>query len=166
MNKVPLLLGIVCFVIYRLLLYQTGNIWFSMLIFLFPIGLLIVNFSLRKKLSFANWFLSPWNILLEKSKYSIESDIESTLLIEKLLEELQETEFKILDSDVNRLQILVGTSANFWTWGENIYIQIDALEGESKIQFTSVTLFGNTSWNRNDKNFQSFIQMFESSLTI
>jgi hypothetical protein len=106
------------------------------------------------------------NITLERSFHAIQSEISAELLYEKLLEVAEDAEFKLLDTDKTTLSLLMGTSINFWTWGENVYIKIEPTQNGSVINFTSVTLFGNTSWKRNDKNFDSFIQDFESSLTI
>ncbi len=166
MNKIPFLVGIISFAVYRLTFYLTGNAWLSLLIFLIPISLLIVSFLFRKSLTYSNWFLSPANISLERSYHSIQSEISSFLLYEKLLEIAEDSQFTLLDTDKTTLRILMGTSINYWTWGENVYIKIDPTQNGSVINFTSVTLYGNTSWKRNDKNFDSFIQAFESSLTI
>lgn len=166
MNKIPLLIGIVCFIIYRILLYFTGDIWLSISIFLLPIGLLIFNFLVRKQLSFSGWFLSPANFLLERVSHSFESDLDEDLIVDKLIEVAENSEFKLLDTDKSKRQILLGKPTNFWTWGENIYIQIIKSPDGSIVEFTSVTLYGMNSWKRNDKNFQSFIELFESSLII
>lgn len=166
MNKAPLLLSIICFAIYRILFYFTDNIWLSLSIFLVPVALMVFNFSVRKKLSYSNWFLSSGNFFLEKRTHSFTSDLDTELLYVKLLEVIESSEFDLLDMDESKLQILLGTSTNFLTWGENIYIQIAPASNGSSIEFTSVTLFGTTSWKRNDKNFDSFIQLFESSLIV
>lgn len=166
MNKIPLLLTLLSFVIYRLTLYLTGELWLSLLIFLVPISLLLISFILRKRLAYSKWFLSSINIFCERKSHVITSDISMDLLYEKLHEVVQDTEFKLLDSDKLSSRLLMGTSLNFWTWGENIYILLEPSSNETVIHFTSVTLFGNTSWNRNDKNFVSFIDSFESSLII
>lgn len=166
MNKIPFLVGLLSFAVYRLTLYLTGNTWFSLLIFLIPIGLLLVSFLFRKSLNYSNWFLSPMNVLLDRTSHSTDSDISADLLYEKLLEVVNDSHFILLDKDSSTLRILMGTSVNFWTWGENIYIQLEPTQTGTVIHFTSVTLFGNTSWKRNDKHFESFIDSFESSLTI
>jgi hypothetical protein len=166
MNRIPFLVGIISFAVYRLTFYLTGNAWLSLLIFLIPISLLIISFLFRKSLIYSKWFLSPLNISLEKSFNSIQSEISSDLLYEKLLEVAEDSQFTLLDTDKTTLSLLLGTSINFWTWGENVYIKIVPTQNGSIINFTSVTLFGNTSWKRNENNFDSFIQAFESSLTI
>lgn len=166
MNKIPLLFSILCFIIYRILFYSTGSIWLSLLIFLLPIGFLIFNFIVRNRLSFSPWFLSPRNFFLARTTHNSESELDSELLYAKLLEVIEDSDFKLLDTYEAKFQILLGTSVNFWTWGENIYIQVVPAPDGSVIQFTSVTLYGTTSWKRNDNNFQAFIQSFEESLTI
>ncbi|MFT6982645.1 MAG: hypothetical protein ACJAUD_001412 [Crocinitomicaceae bacterium] len=167
MSRTPLLLGLIFFLIYRLSSYLTGETSLSMLVFLLPVGLLLLNVALRKKLRYKNWFLSSVNIFLELKTEQSESEISSDLLFEKLVEVINESEFQLLDSNEKSLNILCGTSANFWTWGENIYICLKHNgDGVVLIQFTSTTLFGNTSWNRNQRNYESFISSFESSLTI
>ncbi len=166
MKNIPLLLGLSSFAVYRLTLYLTGNTWLSLLIFLIPIGLLLVSFLLRKSLYSSNWFLSPLNVLLERTSHNAVSDISADLLYEKLLEVANDSHFTQLDKDNSTLRILMGTSVNFWTWGENIYVQLKPTQTGTVIHFTSVTLYGNTSWKRNNKHFESFIKSFESSLTI
>lgn len=166
MNKIPFLVGIISFAIYRLTFYLTENTWLSILIFLLPISLLIIGLFFRKRLKYSNWFLNPVNISLERSVHSIESEISSDLLFDKLIEVIEDSQFRLLDTDKTKLMLLMGTSINFWTWGENIYIKIDPIQNGSIIHFTSVTLYGNSSWKRNDANLESFIQAFELSLTI
>lgn len=166
MNKIPLLLGILSLIIYRVLFYFTDNIWLSLSIFLVPVGLLIFNLSVRKRLSFSGWFLSTWNFFLERVTHSFESELEAELLYAKFLEVAEDSKFRLLDTNENKLQLLLGTSAGFFTWGENVYIRITSSTGGSRVEFVSVTLFGNTSWKSNDKNFGAFIKSFESSLTI
>ena len=167
MSRIPLVLSAVFYLIYRLIRYYTEEIWLPLLIFLIPITLLLLNLILRRSLKYKAWFLSSLNILLEKKTYSLESDISTDLLLDKLTEVIKESKFKLLDINKEEIQILCGTSINFWTWGENIYVELnEEMNGNTKIQFISTTLFGGTSWNRNQKNYESFIDSFETSLTI
>lgn len=166
MNKIPFLVGIISFAIYRITAYLTGNTWLSLLVFLIPISILIISFLLRKRLIYSKWFLSPANIFLLRVNHTIQSEISSDLLYEKLLEVANDSQFTFLDSNKSTLSLLMGTAFNFWTWGENVYIKVVPTKEGSVINFTSTTLFGTTSWKRNDKNFDSFIQDFESSLII
>lgn len=166
MNKMPLLLTGVCYLVYWLIRYLTGEVWLPLLVFAVPLGLLILNLLLRRTLSFKKWFLSPANILLERRMHNSFSDIEAGLLYDKLLDVIKNSQFTLLDADKTTGELLCGTSINLLTWGENIYVRLEAVRGGSQIHITSVTLFGNTSWNRNETNMESFIDSLETSLTI
>jgi len=167
MKRTPLLFTLAIVVCYKLIAYLTNEPILSLCIFAFPIGLLILNLALRKKIRYKNWFTSSIQFLIEKEDRSEESDIPISLLYEKLLEVVNDSEFKLLDQDDKNHRILIGTSLNFWTWGENIYIDLIESEGDStKVEMTFVTLFGNTSWNRNSQHYSSFMSSFEASLTI
>ena len=167
MNKAPLVLSLAFFLVYRLTSYLTGEIWLSLLVFTPLVGFLVMNLLLRKSLRYKSWFLNTVNLLLETKTYHSEIDLSSDLLFEKLLEVIEDSEFKLLDIDKDSLQILCGTSVNFRTWGENIYIQLyGTKDAATSVQFVSTTLFSGRSWNRNEQNYESFIASFEASLTI
>ena len=167
MNKVPLLFTLIFLVLYKLISHYTGEIWLPLLVFVVPVGLLIVNLMIRKSLKYKTWFLSSLNFLLERKSYSTKSEISADLLFDKIIEVIHNSEFKLLDTNKDHFNILCGTSTNFLTWGENIYIQIETNEDDTtSIQFVSTTLFGGSSWKRNQNNYESFIASFEDSLTI
>lgn len=167
MNKIPLLFTLIFFVLYKVISHYSNEPWLSLLIFTIPIGLLIVNLLIRKKLNNKHWFLSSINFLLERKSYTTRSDISADLLFYKLIELIEHSEFQLFDKDEERLSILCGTSTNFLTWGENIYIQLEAQNDHSTtIEFVSTTLFGSSSWKRNQNNYAAFIASFEESLTI
>lgn len=167
MSRTPLLLSLFFYIIYRALTYFTGYKWLSLLVFAIPISLLIINLLLRRNLRFKAWFLNSINIFLEKKTFEMKSEISEDLLFDKLLEVISESDFQLLDKEEDTMNILCGTSTNFWTWGENIYIHItEKKDGGSSIQLISTTLFGRTSWSRNDQNYKSFIASFEAALTI
>ena len=66
----------------------------------------------------------------------------------------------------DNFEIVATTFPNFYTWGENMYVEITEIENNmSEIKFTSATIFG-YSWKRNKKNTDKFFQLFEESLTI
>lgn len=167
MNKAPLLFTLAIFVVYKLIRIYTGESWLPLLIFTIPIGLLVFNLMIRKSLSYKSWFLNSLNFLLERKFYNQKSEISADLLYDKIIEVIDNSEFQLLDTDKESYSILCGTVTNFWTWGENIYIQIEPNEDETvSIQFVSTTLFGGWSWKRNQNNYESFISSFEDSLTI
>lgn len=162
--KVPLILSLVTYGIYKLLLFYTSNQLLSLSVFLIPLGLLVINFMLRKHLKYKNWFTSYRNFLIEKEVQEFTSDIEASLLYEKIKSVIQESDFKLADENSKCLLLLATTSTNFWTWGENLYIQIDPKT--EKIKVTSTTIYGSYSWKRNKANHNIFFNQFEKSLTI
>jgi hypothetical protein len=166
MRGIPLFFTLLFFVLYKVLVYLTGQTWWPLLVFAIPVTLLIVNLSLRKRLRYAPWFLSAFNVLLERKKYSLKSDLSADLLFAKFMEVVEESEFRLLDMDEERQQILCGSAVNFWTWGENIYILVERGAHESVVHFTATTLFGSNSLQRNAAHFTSLTEMFEASLTI
>ena len=84
----------------------------------------------------------------------------------KLSEVIEESDFDLADSNKDNFEIVATTFPNFYTWGENMYVEITEIENNmSEIKFTSATIFG-YSWRRNKKNTDKFFQLFEESLTI
>jgi hypothetical protein len=129
-------------------------------------AMLIGSLILRRKLSFKAWILSKMNFLMAKEVTIFTSEIPKNLLFEKLLEVIEESDFDFADSNKDTFEIVATTFPNFFTWGENMYIEISDIENEmSEIKFTSATIFG-YSWKRNKKNTDKFFQLFEESLTI
>lgn len=165
--KFPFIISLVFYSIYKLLKHLTDEPILSLLIFTIPIILLFINLILRRRIKYKYWFLSKLNFYLDKESTVITSNIPLDLLYQKVILVINESNFKLIDSIINKHQILASTSANFWTWGENIYVEVirknDTL---TEIKITSATIFGSYSWNRNEKNHQHFCQLFEQSLTI
>jgi hypothetical protein len=162
--KAPLILSLLTYGLYRLSLLYTESHFISLLVLLIPVGLLAINFLIRGKLKYRNWFMSKRNILLDREEWDFHSDIEADLLFEKIKSVVNSSSFKLLDEDKEERIILASTSVSFFSWGENIYIEIHP-EIE-QVVVTSVTIFGSYSWNRNRGNYDDFFQSFEASLTI
>lgn len=163
----PLVFTLIFYLIYIIILHFTGEVWLSLLVFTIPIGILIMNLVLRKKLKYKSWFINHFNFLLERKQFVSSSEISSELLFEKLVEVITESEFQLFEMNKENLNILCGTAINFLTWGENIYIQLKIENNNStSIEIVSTTIFGGMSWKRNTKNYSSFIASFENSLTI
>lgn len=166
-KNVPFIFSLVIYGMYKLLSYYSGEPLLSLLIFVIPLLLLLLNFILRKSLYYKSWFLSTMNFLLAKKTKVFTSEIPQELLFKKLLSVVEESEFKLLDSDSETKEILVATGVNFLTWGENIYVEFKQVKEELvEVKVTSVTIFGSHSFNRNEGNYQSFYNAFEESLTI
>ncbi|WP_046756333.1 hypothetical protein [Kordia jejudonensis] len=166
-HKLPFLISISCFLLYKLLQYSTGNRYIALLVFLIPITVLLINMILRKKLRYKSWFLSKHSFFLEKKSSTFTSAISKELLFQKLQEVTKSSSFRLVDSNSKSSELLLTTAANFWTWGENLYIEIKEGEKEtSLVNVTAVTIYGSYSWNRNHKNYQHFYESFQQSLTI
>jgi len=166
-HKLPFIISISCLFIYKLLQYVTKDSFIALSIFIVPISMLIMNMVIRKRLIFKSWFLSKYNIFLEKEISIFESEISKELLYEKMIEVVKMSPFKVMDVEANTFELLIGTAPNFWTWGENLYIEIKEKGNENtEIKIIAVTVFGSYSWNRNRKNSQQFYESFQESLTI
>lgn len=166
MRKIPLLFGLTIYILYRVLVYLTSDVYWSMLIFLIPIGFLVLNSLLRRKLAYKKWFLSKANFLLERKSRSFKSEIPIDILFQKLIAVIEESKFELSDTDESKKCILATTQPNLITWGENIYVEISEQDGESIVLITSVMVYGNYSWDRNDDNYKELFRTFEESLTI
>ncbi len=164
-NRIPLFTSLVFYGLYKAIAYFTGDPWLPLLIFCMPILLLILNFQLRKKLKYKGWFTNN-NPLFAESESTFDSNIEQELLYDKLLEVIEDSSFELRDENRAKGELLISTPLNLLTWGENIYIQIESTHKGSKVHFNSVTIFGNSSWSRNDRNYEEFYENFEQSLII
>lgn len=162
--RLPLLLTLITYGLYKACLFFTGIKWLSISFFLLPILILLIALQLRKKLKYQPWFTSKRNFLLDQSVKKFSSDIDAVLLYEKIKSVIDESTFTLSDEDPSQLKLLATTPPNFFTWGENIYIEI--LPNEKQIILTSTTIFGSYSWQRNTKNHAHFLSQFEASLTI
>ena len=166
-SKIPFITSIIKLIIYKAISYFFNAPWLALLVFIIPIGMLLSNFVFRKKIKYRNWYNKPWNKFLETKKENSKIDIEQSLLFSKLLADAELSGYKLVDHNEDTFEILYSTSINFWTWGENIYVKIEAKDSESStITFTSLVLFGSYSWKRNQSNFDNYFVAFENSLTI
>lgn len=164
--KKPNLYILVAYVVPFVIAMSVQNITVPYIVTCAMVIILITSLIFRKKLFFKSWALSKNNFLLSKKEITFQSDIPPELLFDKLIEVIKKSKFKLADSDPKTFQLLAITPPNLLTWGENIYM--DLYEDETKlsiVKFTSVTVFG-FGWNRNKRNFDTFSQLFEESLTI
>lgn len=166
MKNFPLLLSLISFIIYFALKKLFPGSLFPMSIFLIPVAFIIINLALRKRLKYKNWFLGPFNFHLERKEKTFTSDIPLALLFDKIEEVIAQSAFDLFELNKDEFQILCGTKANLLTWGETIYIQLIAEGKSTQINFLSISNYGSTSLNRNNDNFESFVDQFEASLTI
>ncbi|MCH2230570.1 MAG: hypothetical protein MK105_09510 [Crocinitomicaceae bacterium] len=167
MRTIPFILSISILIGYKLLQHFLGNSYLPLLIFAPVFILIIINLVLRKKLKHKDWFTKQLNFLNEKVVSKFETDIPPSLIFDKIIEQVTDSNSKLYDMDRSNNQILAGNSIGLRTWGENLYIDIESIDGEkSMITLTSVTVFGLVSWNKNKENIEHFHTSFKESLTI
>lgn len=167
MPRIPFLISLVLLTVFIGLNYFFIAPWLKWGLLGFIILIFIIAMFLRRRLMFMSFFNSPYNVLVHRKTFQIESDIDSNLMFEKMKEVITESDFKVLDLDEKSKQILAGTSVNFFTWGENVYLKIkDANKENSVIDVVSSTVFGSNSWGRHDQNFQHLIDEIENALIV
>jgi len=129
------------------------------LIFLF--GILTRRSSWSKP-----YFTSKYNIFVAKIRHREEFDFPKHLLFEKLVEIMPEAGFKIRKANEDMGDIFATTSLTWSSWGENIYISLQEVNGKTTLDFCSACLFQFSSWGKNESNYDNFIDEFEKSLII
>lgn len=138
-----------------------------MIVFLFLIlGFFIFNLIIRKSLSFKNYFTSPYNLITTKVRYQKSYDIPKDLMFEKIIEVINNSNFKLVETNKDKLEILAISSLSFKSWGENLYISFETNGNKTIMKFCSITLFQMYSWGKNEKNYDDLLNNIESSLII
>jgi len=138
-----------------------------MIVFLFLIlGFFIFNLIIRKSLSFKNYFTSPYNLITTKVRYQKSYDIPKDLMFEKIIEVINNSNFKLVETNKDKLEILAISTITFKSWGENLYISFETNGNETIIKFCSVTLFQIYSWGKNEKNYDNLLNDIENSLIV
>ena len=130
------------------------------------LGFFIFNLIIRKSLSYKNYFTSPYNLFTTKVHYQKSFDIPKDLMFEKLLEVINNSNFKLGDINKEKFEILAISTITFKSWGENLYISFETNENKTIMKFCSTTLFQIYSWGKNEKNYDNLINDIESSLII
>jgi hypothetical protein len=87
-------------------------------------------------------------------------------MFEKVMEVVNDSKFKLVDTDNEKLEILAISSISFLSWGENLYISFETRGDETVMKFCSSTLFQIYSWGKNEKNISDLLNEIESSFTI
>lgn len=130
------------------------------------VGFFIFNLVIRKSLSFKNYFTNQYNLLTSKVRSETAFDISKELMFEKIIEVINNSEFKLVEADKDKFEILAITNITFKSWGENLYISFETIGNETIMKFCSATLFQIYSWRKNEKNYDDLLNEIESSLTI
>ncbi len=130
------------------------------------IGFFIFNLIVRNYLTFRNYFTSQYNFTTSKVHYQKSYDISIDLMFEKVIEVINNSDFKLIGTNREKLEILAISNMTFKSWGENLYINFETDGPKTTMMFTSTTLFQMYSWGKNEKNFYVLINDIESSLII
>lgn len=128
--------------------------------------LMLFSFIVRKKSWTEPFFTSRFNILNEKVKYSKRYNIPKELLIDKIKEVIELSEFTLSEMGNDRSKLFAFTKLSWSSFGENLYISFEEEKEGTKINICGTTVIGYTSWGRNKKNINSLIDQIEESLII
>lgn len=138
-----------------------------MMTFLFlTVGFFIFNLIIRKSLSFKSYFTSRYNLFTTKVRSVKSYDIPKELMFEKIIEVINHSDFKLVETDENKFEILAISKITFKSWGENLYINFETKGNETIMKFCSSTLFQMYSWGKNEKNYDDLLNEIESSLIV
>lgn len=130
------------------------------------VGFFIFNLIIRNSLSFKSYFTSRYNLLTAKFRSEKSYDIPKKLMFEKIIEVINHSDFKLIETDENKLEILAISKITFKSWGENLYFSFEAKGSETIMKFCSSTLLQIYSFGKNEKNYQDLLNKIESSLII
>lgn len=138
-----------------------------MMTFLFLIvGFFIFNLIIRKSLSFKSYFTSQYNLFTTKVRSEKSYDIPKELMFKKIIEVINHSDFKLVETDEDKFEILAISTITFKSWGENLYINFETKGNETIMKFCSSTLFQIYSWGKNEKNYDDLLNEIESSLIV
>ena len=126
----------------------------------------VFNLITRYFMIFKTYFLSNYNLFSSKFQKDVIYDIPKELLMKKVIESINESEFKIKFIDNDNFKIFAISSTTFQSWGENIYIDFIDKKGETLLKFNSVAISQIYSWGKNKENYKKIINEIEKSLTI
>jgi len=149
-----------------ILYYLKSNNTFIIIFIFLTIGFFIFNFTIRKSLKFKSYFTSKYNLFTTKFRYKKSYDISRDLMFEKVIEVVNNSNFKLVETDNEKPEILAITTITFRSWGENLYIGFETIGNETIMNFCSTTLFQLYSWGKNEKNYNNLINEIDKSLII
>lgn len=130
------------------------------------VGFFLFNLVVRQSLACKSYFTSPYNLLTTKVYFAEAFDIPQELMFDKIIEVVQDSSFTLAAADKTQFEVLATSKITLWSWGENLYIQVDTTGDKTVVQFCSVTLFQIYAWGKNEKNINDLLDEIEQSLTI
>lgn len=128
--------------------------------------LFFLSMAIRNKVWFKPYFTSRYNILTSKARYQYSFDFTKDILFDKFIEVLQQAGFSIIQTDKAKGSIFATSGLNWYSWGENIYLDFFEDNSKTQVNICSASIFQIYSWGKNERNFEKIIQEFETSLTI
>jgi hypothetical protein len=126
----------------------------------------VFSIIIRNSERFESYFTSKYNIFTAKTRYQQEFDFSKDILFDKLIEVMTEAGFKIRRTDKVTGHIFATAPISWFSWGENIYINLKEENSKTTLDFCSACLFQIYSWGKNERNYDRFLGEFEKSLTI
>ena len=162
-----LLVVIAIILVTALVLYyvEADNLFMVILSFLI-ISFFTFNSIIRKSLSFKSYFTSRYNIFTTKVRCKKSFDIPKYLMFDKIIEVINDSNFKLVDIDKEKTEILAISVMTFKSWGENLYIDFKETDNGTVMVFCSTTLFQMYSWGKNEKNYNDLLNEIKESLII
>ena len=130
------------------------------------VGLATFNLIVRNSPAFKPYFTSRFNLFTSKVKSENVYDIPIDLMFEKIIEVINHSKFRLIEADNESFEIMANTTMTFRSWGENIYINFEETEGNTKMKFCSATLFQIHSWGKNEENYHELLNRIENSLIV
>lgn len=146
--------------------YLKPNNPFLMTFLFLIVGFFLFNLIIRKSLSFKSYFISRYNLFTTKVRSEKVYDIPKELMFEKIIEVINNSDFKLVEIDKDKFEILAISIITFKSWGENLYIGFQTKGNETIMKFCSSTLFQIYSWGKNEKNYDDLLNEIESSLIV
>jgi len=129
-------------------------------------ALFLFSILVRRNIIFKPYFTSKSNFLTSKIRHQKEFDLPKDILFDKMMEVLTEAHFKVRYADKGAGVLFATSNISFFSWGENIYVDMAEADGMTKVDFCSACFFGIVSWGKNEKNYDRLMETFESSLII
>lgn len=131
------------------------------------LAVFLFNFIVRTKLSFKSYFTSKYNLFTTKvySEHSY-GGVPKEMMYEKMLEVFDNSRFRLVDSDKEKLEILAVTKTSLLSWGENLYVSFMIKEDETIMKLCSVTVFQMYAWGKNEENLDNLLAELDDSLII
>lgn len=130
-------------------------------------GVFLIHLFLRKKTWAYGYLSSPLNIFTSKRTFEKEYDMSASILYDKMKEVIPASRFKLFYKDPERCLLFATSSMTWFSWGENLYINIIDRGDKSTMKLTSVGFFQlSYSFGKNEQNYNRLMSQFEESLII